>query len=207
MSHRDLSAEALLLKLNRIDGLDPIKALAGMSGQTALYLKLVNSFAQEQVGRCDELQRLFKQQDWHTLRHRCHSLKSYCAYIGAYEISTLAATAENELSNGPVQAAPIETICQLLEPMLSQIRASVLPLQQAPEKIEFSLLEFKKALIALLPLLQDSDFAAEEALESLKRMTEATEYHQTINIIYEYVDDVEYEQAVEETTRLLEQLV
>lgn len=207
MPHKDLSNEQLLLAINRVDGLDALKALDGMSGQTSLYLKLVKNFAQDQHGRADELQALFQAKDWEVLKRRCHSLKSYSAYVGAYELNHLCADAEAKLNKGSVDQSVIEAICRLLDPLVEKLRQIVIDNETPSAKAEFNLLQFKKDLIALLPLLEQSDFGAEEALQKLMQITEGRDHHHTLQQIYSYVDDVEYEIAVEETRKLLESLV
>lgn len=206
MSLSDLSQEELLIKLNRIDGINAIKGLDGMSGQMPLYIKLVKNFANEQLGRADELRQLHQAKDWEVLRRRCHSLKSYTAYLGAFDLSELCAIAENALGKGATDLATIEAICIVIDPMVAEVRDLVIE-DEVPQKVEFNQLKFRKDLITLLPLLQQSDFAAEEALKSLMLLTENTEYHRNIHQIFEFVDDVEYELAVEHTKKLLEQLI
>ncbi len=209
MPHQDLSQEAQLIELGRIEGIDPVKALKAMSGQTQLYLKLVKGFAQEHATRADEIKTLLQSNDIATLERRCHSLKSYCAYIGAYEFAERCAQAEALLHEGN---APPQLLAEIADGVdyfvqnLSQRFEHNRQISDAQHK-SFDSYQFKKALIAVLPLLQRSDFAAEDAMQQLQSLSQGSCYDEIVGQISALVDDVEYEAATEQVLNLLEDLL
>ena len=53
--HTEKEQAQLIAQLARVEGIDDVKALRCMSGQTRLYLKLVKDFAKEQQHRIEDL--------------------------------------------------------------------------------------------------------------------------------------------------------
>lgn len=198
--------EQLLIQLARIDGIDSFKALKCMSGQTALYLKLVKSFSVEQQGCDQELRQLYFDKDWQTLCRRVHSIKSYTAYVGAFELSQSSGEMEALLNKDNHDETLLKHLATELERIVTAIAALYPEEQAVVSTIKFSIEKLKTSLEALLPLLEHSDFSVEDALPAVVQLCKNTEYAQAIALVAECVDDVEYEKSAELVTNLLTKL-
>ena len=195
--------------LSKVRGLDAREALGRMNGKLQLYLNLVKDFCKDQGAAVEELTGLFDSEQWETLYRTVHSLKSNSAYIGAYELSRQCQLLETALGEDIRDKAQLLSLCELLAPMLQDLaelyQSQPDALAEQPQT-DFSPRQLLMSLNELLPLLQHSDFAAEELLPGLARLCRETEYEPQIATLSAFVDDVEFEKAVEVVERLLSEL-
>ena len=193
-------------KLKLIDNIDATKALRCMSGHTRLYLKLVKDFTSEHQQRSEEMTHLIATKDWTVLRRRAHSLKTFSAYAGAYQISTLAADMEAQLGKDEHNKTLLDTLCTALDAMVSQLSKMYNASAKAPAEVNFDKTQFKQTLTTLVSLLEQSDIGAEDLLPTLAQMSEHSEYQQDIKSVAEFVEDIEFDEALEIVKQLLVKL-
>jgi HPt (histidine-containing phosphotransfer) domain-containing protein len=202
----ELEQQQTLKQLDAIKSIDVTKALRVMSGQTKLYLKLSRDFTWQHQQRSQELKQLFDCADWNSLRHRVHSLKSFAAYVGAYALADASGEMEEQLSRAKFHHNQLTIICDQLDLIIAPLTA-VFPLEEQPQQDgPFNEHTFINGLNTLLPLLQQSDFAAEQQLLSLKAMSKGTQYELAIVTAISLVDDLEFEQAIDDVLQLLQKL-
>ncbi|NQZ11583.1 MAG: Hpt domain-containing protein, partial [Algicola sp.] len=198
---------ALLQQLGSIDTLKLDSALNRMKGRTKLYLSLVRGFSAEQQYCIKNLKTLFDQDEWETLYLTIHSLKSNSAYIGAQHLSQQCAIYEDALAHDNHDRQLLGNVCDALVPLLSQLR----PIfeSESNEKtaiVTFSITQLKQSLSQILPLLETSNIDVEDYLSPLKQMSEHCQYTPQLTKILELIDDIEYEEAVVLTNKLLDEL-
>ncbi|NQZ09089.1 MAG: response regulator, partial [Algicola sp.] len=219
-----LAQVSLLNQLAQINGLDSRQALIRIGGRTTLYLGLVKDFYHAQQDLKQTLLDLHKQQDWPVLYRAVHSLKSNAAYIGAFELASLSEAVQTDLgrSQGPSadktgknpDTAQFDTnklfsLCEILDALMNQFHP-LYPDQSASidemATEAFDIDKFKASLDTLLPLLTSSDFSAEQQLVGISKMSSQSDYANEIAEIIEYVDDIEFEQAVDVARGLIARL-
>ncbi|NQZ12192.1 MAG: response regulator, partial [Algicola sp.] len=199
--------EALIFEqLAAIEGLDAQQALAKMKGKLHLYLGLVKDFDKDQRQLGDRLMQLYQRQGWAELLRLVHSLKSNCAYIGAFELSRLSEQLESELMFQRCDKVLLGRLAEQLIPLLAKIEQVFAAQPQHIKPQVFSVDALKQALGAILPLLRASDFAVEDHLPSLSQLCQNTEYDTQALEIIDLVDNIEYDKAFDNTVRLLSEL-
>jgi HPt (histidine-containing phosphotransfer) domain-containing protein len=193
-------------KLTLIDNIDATKALRCMSGHTRLYLKLIKDFTSEHQQRSKEMAHLFATQDWVVLRRRAHSLKTFSAYAGAYQISTMAADMEAQLGKDQHNKTLLDSLCTALDTMVSQLSNMYNASAKPPAELSFDKTQFEQTLTTLVSLLEQSDIGAEDLLPTLSQMSERSEYQQDIKSVAEFIEDIEFDDALEIVKQLLVKL-
>jgi HPt (histidine-containing phosphotransfer) domain-containing protein len=206
MSSTNDNEAQTLEKLALIDNIDATKALRCMSGHTRLYLKLVKDFTNEHQHRSEELTELFATKNWEVLRRRAHSLKTFSAYAGAYHISVLAADMEAQLGKDEHNKTLLDTLCTALDAIVSQLSNMYNASAKAPAEVSFDKNQFKQALTSLVSLLEQSDISAEDLQPELSQMSEHTQYQQDIKSVVEFIEDIEFDEALEIVKQLLVKL-
>ena len=178
------------------------RALKNLGGKLSLYLKLLADFQLEHQQQSGRLHSMFRHQQWQTLYLDIHSLKSTSAYIGAFELSQLCQQFETALSQQSATEEALQALCAELQLVLQQL-STMSP--AAPQHVSFR--HLTEALSALLPLLQESDFAAEDLLPALLELASQHPQAQAVEQIAAEIRQVEYEKATSQTVQLLQQLL
>ncbi|GGO64486.1 ATP-binding hybrid sensor histidine kinase/response regulator [Bowmanella pacifica] len=195
-----------LKQIARIKALNSRKAIDNMSGKSQLYLSLLHDFYFEQQETALQLQQLMLTGKLDELLRLVHSLKSTSAYIGAFDISKRCGEVENLLLKNSCDEKALSTICHLLEQLLDEL-SPLYAMQRDDEMVsQFNAEQFKQELNLLLPLLQQSDFAAEQNLAKLISLAQDTPFAEQIASINQRVGDIEYEKAASMAGQLIEQL-
>ncbi|GAB3019935.1 ATP-binding hybrid sensor histidine kinase/response regulator [Bowmanella dokdonensis] len=194
------------LPLPEIDGLESLRAINNMSGKTELYLNLLKDFYHEQQITADRLEQLYAGQQWQELFRTIHSLKSTCAYIGAFGLSQSCGRLEARLEQGPCQQGQLQEICATLRELLQKLTPHYASRRRQTCDIPFSVTRLKESLRQILPLLRQSDFAVEDHLPDIELMSEGSPYALQIDQLSNKVAEIEYEKAVQIVEELLEQL-
>lgn len=189
-------------QLSACSAIDAERALKNLGGKLSLYLKLIADFQQEHQQQTGRLQSMFRHQQWQPLYLDIHSLKSTSAYIGAFALSQSCQQFETALSQHHATAEALHQLCDQLLNLLQQL-SQVAPVSATT----FVFGHLTEALTTLLPLLQESDFAAEDLLPAL---LEISANHPQAAVVQQIVADirqVEYEKATSQTVQLLQQLL
>ncbi|QDQ25138.1 response regulator [Chitinimonas arctica] len=132
--------------LPQLPGLNVESGLARTLGDHALYLALLDRFAQEQEGVLDRI-RAALPSDTATARRLAHTLKSVAGLIGAGPVQTLAGEVEAALESGGTGVSPaqLDQLATELDTLLIGL-ANFKPVQQPEQGAAASLTE----LITLL---------------------------------------------------------
>lgn len=197
-------------QLEQIDSIDVHHALQRMSKQMRLYLKLVNDFYADQQQRAQQLLQLHDDNNLDELCRRAHSLKTFAAYVGAYDVSQYASDLEEITFKGKSDKNLVLALGQKLDLVLSQLK----PIYQDSENKpaikyvhpEFSIVKFKQLLESILPLLIRSNPAVEDQLPTLYEMSQGSEFELATENLMDYVDDIEYDAAVTLAQNILAEL-
>ncbi len=189
-------------QLGECSVIDAERALKNLGGKLSLYLKLIDDFRQEHLQQASKLLSMFRHQQWQPLYLDIHSLKSTSAYIGAFELSQQCQQFETALSQQNATTDALQLLCDQLLLVLKQL-SHVLP--AAPQHMRFQ--HLSEALTAILPLLQESDFAAEDLLPALLDVASHHPQAQVVEQIAADIRQVEYEKATSQTVQLLQQLL
>lgn len=178
------------------------RALKNLGGKLPLYLKLLDDFRLEHQQQSANLLSMFRQQDWQKLYLEIHSLKSTSAYIGAFALSQLCQHFETALSQQHADEHALQQLCEQLQLLLQQLN-KLSP--ATSQQMHFE--HLAEALTVLLPLLQESDFAAEDLLPALLEVAAAHPQALVVEQIAADIRQVEYEKAASQTVHLLQQLL
>ncbi len=204
--------ELLLAQLVKVNGLDSQKAVNKLNGRTALYLGLVKDFSLQQQSRKGHLMNLYDQQAWDELYRHVHSLKANTAYIGAYELSQMAAIVETAIGEavqkglGYSDEAQLQKLCDVLQPLVEQLKNVHFEQAAVDNETTYSDHRLHELLTKILPLLQASSFSVEDQLPVIVALCQGSEYVDKIAHLVHLVDDLEFEKAAELARLLLNEL-
>ncbi len=190
-------------KLSQISGLDVRRAVARLSGHEELYYELIKRFHRHEGALLKRLEKAYDSKDWQALNHCAHSLKSMAAFIGAEELSDLAKTLEDKLSQGEQDERLYWQVRDHLQVLLDSVN-QVLAHEMPSEEQAFDGEKFITQLRTLITLLQATDFDAEMLLEQMRLHCHDSEFNDDVETMIALVDDVEFEQALAHATGLLQ---
>ena len=195
----------LMAQLMTVPELDVKRAVKGLGGYNQLYLKLVRDFNREQANRPEELSGLFATQNWVEVRRIAHSLKTFAAYIGAFELSANCGTLEDQAAASNVEGPLLESTIEHLKQILT--RLAPLLSQPEPQSAQpFCIESFKTGLEAIIPMLVKSDLGVEDHLPDLVNLCQSSDYLPDMQALCELVDDLDFEQAAADALKLLERV-
>jgi two-component system sensor histidine kinase/response regulator len=194
----------VIAQLEKIQILTPEQALKKMGGRTKLYLSLVRDFYKSQGQTVANLSTINEKTDLDLLYRTIHTLKSNAAYIGAYELVRLCNAFELSLEKNAYPSSILATIVQSLTILLQQLSTVFNQDTKQEKTVHFSKVAFCEMLTAILPKLHHADFSAEELLPDLQLLVTNSQYCQQVSKLSDFVNDVEYVQAVEIIEKLLE---
>lgn len=192
-SNSDDDEFLLIEQLNAIGLLEVQQALERFHGRQALYLELIYDFVRDYADSPEEMANAFSNGDNDALHLKVHSLKSNTAYIGAMQVSELAASVEKcILTEQPVQSGleklqfSVKNLIQSLRPVVQNYMT-----HQSGKEEQLDMVQLMQRI---QPLLSASDFAAEPLLQKLVEQS-PEEDRQRATELLELVDDMEFEQA------------
>jgi two-component system sensor histidine kinase/response regulator len=190
-------------QLDKINMLTPDQALRKMGGRTKLYISLVRDFHKGQQQTIIDLSNISENSDGDLLFRTVHTLKSNAAYIGANELVKLCTAFELSLENNAYQPSILASITQSLTTLLQQLSSVFSQVKEIEKTVHFSKAAFSEMLMAILPKLQHTDFAAEELLSDLELLVTNSQYCQQVSLLAGFIDEVKYPQAAEVVEQLL----
>ena len=205
-SQDNAAGTGLLQRLALVKGLDPRQAVRRLGDKSALYETLIRDFYQEQQGACNRLRPLFPG-DRETLTRIVHSLRSSAAYIGAYNLSRRCAVLETALDQGGGRESQLDALCAELEALQEQLQP-LLTSDNGHTTIQTPVPEGDLAhiLVQLLPMLRQSDLAAETLIPTLQQRGAGTGYVESIARIAQNIREIEYENAAALAVEVLAEL-
>lgn len=197
----------LIEQLNRVDGLDTPHALGRINGKTELYVKLVRDFTLIDSALVQSLNDFFDQQQWDELYRKIHSLKSNAGFIGAYQVAQLSEAVENSFGLGKHDRSLLDKLCEELEGLMAQLSVIFVQNSEVVVKVDYDPNLFTQQLKTLLPLLESTNFDAEDLLGEMIILCEDTEYIDAVKGMLADVDDIEFDAASETAQGLLEKIL
>ena len=156
------SSDDVLAQLNRIEAINPERALDKLHGRLALYVNLIKDFIAEQQQTAERMKSLFAEKDWSELYRQVHSLKSNAAYIGAYNLAMLSESMENALNADNHDAFVLDELCRSVNGVvnsLSRVRFDsdmIADLQTAGEMAALDLQNAQKLDLPCLLVIDDT---------------------------------------------------
>ncbi|MDP4537234.1 response regulator [Alkalimonas collagenimarina] len=186
--------------------LDEAKARANLGPQASLYPSLLHIFYNEHKELPKKLRHQLQHHDYESISREMHSLKAAAAYIGAFAFAAQCAEAESQLLAGQPDADEIDHVIAMLNELMNHLKAQVEITEETSAIEPISHKQLNLELHQLLPLLQQSDFAAEAQLERLKRLTKQSNFAAEIADISHNVSHIEFETATEQLQALLNKL-
>ena len=188
--------DQLLESLSWIPQLEVEKALSRCQNNHKLYCKLVEDFVGEHQQSSAEFLNLKRKDDCGALFIKVHSLKSSSAYIGAFALSQKCAKLESQIELNQDYYANLKEVCNELEQIVNAM-GYILKSNQSDNRIELKQKPLKEHLEALLPLLKNSDFAAEDLIPVVVESSQNTDFAEQVKQISEFVTEIEFELASE----------
>lgn len=201
IDEKDDDTSYILSKLSAITSLNLDVALNRCQGKTKLYCKLAADFVLEHQHSVSEFLAFSENNESDKLFIKVHALKSSSAYIGAFELSKNCASIENKIDSQEDYSKLLTLVCKQLQNLLYELGSIF---DQAKDKKSIkNALSTSDYLRQLLPLLQSSDFAAEDLLPEIVKSCMSDELKLQIQQVERFVHEIEFEQAAE----LCEQIV
>ncbi len=203
-----------------IDGLDTASGLVHSMNRQTLYLRVLHNFLREFPPSAQAIRLAQAEQDWEQARRLAHSLKSAAATIGAGELSAQARLLEQCFAAGQAVAdfsltqlaSTLDGLCAALELALAPSAAvsaaagsSSTPLPADPDG-QVSILFVLDQLAQLEPLLRADDAQALVIVGELLEQQLPAPYGQAIEQLRDLIEDIEYEDALEQLSTLRNQL-
>jgi len=198
-------ATSLLHRLALVKGLDARQAVRRLGDKAALYEALIQDFHHEQQAASNRLRQLFQDGEREVLSRMVHSLRSSAAYIGAYNLSRRCAVLESALDQGGGRESQLEALIAELDSLLLQLQPLLTPsATMVPAALPDG--DLAHILIRLLPLLRQSDFAAETLIPTLQQRGAGTGHAEAVARIAQNIRDIEYENAAAIAAEVLAEL-
>lgn len=186
--------------------LDTSLAQQRLGSQAHLYQGLQKIFYQEHRQLPLQLRHWLQHNDTEAMFRALHSLQSTAAYIGAMVMSKRCGYLAQILAKEQTPAADsITDIINALEIVLNDLAGQYAQTEDntmhavTPEQLA-------DILQQLLPLLQQSDFAAEELLQQLETLAPVAGFQPQLVKLRNKINNIEYEAAAELVTAWLKQL-
>ncbi|MBA1180636.1 response regulator [Pseudomonas psychrotolerans] len=180
--------------------LEPESALRLLRGSAELYEQLIRDFRVQQAELPGRISAWRAADDVTALFECAHGLQATAAYVGAIDLQEAA----QRLTNRIRLAQPIGEDVRRLHAEAERCLASLDEiLVEVAGGEEGTIEELEALLERLVGLLQTSDFAAEEVLDTLLRATVSTPHSADVVRIREWVNEVEFEHAADATADLL----
>ncbi|THC43327.1 hybrid sensor histidine kinase/response regulator [Massilia sp. Mn16-1_5] len=180
--------------LPAVPGIDWDAALSGVGHQHARLIKRVRSFVQEYRTAPRQLADALAAGDEAPLQALAHNLKASAAYVGAYELASLARRIEDALRGSDSERAA--GMVPALIAALDAILAGMAPLA-GPRDLPAQAPDALPALLArLTSQLASDDARARDTLAELHALLPDAEYAASLAAIADCVDELEYEAAL-----------
>lgn len=193
----------LLAEIEKLSCLDAKTAIKAIGGRVDLYQNLVQQFVKNYHDTVDSLSDVYKQKDYETAYRVAHSLKSNASYIGALTLAKRAVQLESQLKNAPESADLLiaETSIELNNVLIA---LEGLPFNLVPKEhsdtaivnVEYYQKQLASLLLSIKALVIDENAEAEDLLPRLLTITQGTEHEDLAKKVAEYIDDIEYAQAI-----------
>ncbi|WP_016957357.1 PAS domain-containing hybrid sensor histidine kinase/response regulator [Catenovulum agarivorans] len=194
-SQQHTKFDNFLEALSWIPQLEVEKALSRCQSNRKLYCKLVDDFVTEHQQSAADFLNLKRKDDCNALFIKVHSLKSSSAYIGAFGLSQKCAKLESQIELNQDFYANLKEVCNELEQIVNAISYILKSNKAQTEEVDQLAKPLKEQLQTLLPLLQKSDFAAEELIPMVVESSLNTEFAEQVKQISEFVSEIEFELA------------
>ncbi|ALS99686.1 ATP-binding protein [Lacimicrobium alkaliphilum] len=198
------SDEMLLAILEDIKVLNTEKALQRLAGNTALYIKLIRSFCRDQRHTSARIKRMLAGDDQKGLFRAIHSLKSSFAYIGAFEQSQSCMVLEDKLQQQQHCGDSIATLCRQLDALLEALGPFCS--ETGSQKGRLKQADLSNELVAIIPMLEQSDLSAQERLAALQTDFDDSTLTEQFDQLMRFTHEVEFEKAARLARRILSRL-
>ncbi|MDH4761909.1 response regulator [Pseudomonas sp. CBMAI 2609] len=196
----DVKEVGVLARARASAVLEPESALRLLRGSAELYEQLMRDFRVQQAELPGRIAAWRAADDVTALFECAHGLQATAAYVGAMDLQDAA----QRLTTRIRLAQPIGEEVRRLQAEAERCLASLDEiLVEVAGGEEAAVEELEALLERLVGLLQTSDFAAEEVLDTLLRACVSTPHTADVVRIREWVNDVEFEHAADATADLL----
>ena len=178
-------------------GIDTEIGLSRVSGNTKLYLKILNKFRISQADVTKRIKVSFDAGDNETSEREAHTLKGLAGNIGAEALQQAAQIVESQAKSKNNTLTGLDNLSELLVKIIEGLQildTKITTAEQAsveadPEKVASLLIKLKE-------LLNDDDSDAGDTLEELLPFFKGTVEEKQLKRIASFVDDYEFEDAL-----------
>ncbi|MBC7919239.1 MAG: PAS domain S-box protein [Rhodoferax sp.] len=149
-------------------------ALARLGGNMALYRQILQTFLVEIAAVPAQLYALIKSEDYDGARRLVHTIKGLSLTVGAQHLSQICKDAQQALRTAPADPSWLPRVAQAVESTvveLQVVQSSLAAPPQAdaqPLAVTLEPSALREGLLALQPLLRDSDLQALEVFARLQ---------------------------------------
>ncbi|MBU3022338.1 Hpt domain-containing protein [Aestuariibacter sp. A3R04] len=176
--------------------------LSQLSGNSELFLRLLQKFSDEYVTAEDKLSLFFNQHNWDSARTYLHTIKGVAGNLGITKLHHASRQAENELKSASEPPASFHLFCDTLRATLTYIQTlqaspvllnGDIPAEQADES-ELQRSSETTAPDDFIRALAQNEFIAQEQLDAWLAVSTPDSGKQ--QQIRDAIDDLDYDNAL-----------
>ncbi len=204
-----------LAALPELPGIDRVEALKVLNHKDELFVKMLYDFRKSFGTLPTMLRHWAGEGRWEEIGEKAHTVKGVSSYIGSFEVMRAAEKLEKAVRNDERELAGecltefIHVLDRILSSLssLPELREELAPATETPAAtvlVKFE--EIEEGLLEMIVLLQRGELAAEEQLATVARQLENTPFAEFLRELTGFIEDIEYERAVEAAKALLELL-
>lgn len=203
------SDNSYLAALKALSCLDVEDAIKAMGGREHIYLQLVKDFNKNYEETVDYLREIYQAEKFEEAFRIAHSLKSNANYIGAFKLTKRAKQLEAQLNSAPESAAlliaetsiELNNVLNALASVALQTEEEMIEdAEQLSEDTIVNVEYYSSQLVILLHsiehLVEEENAEAEDLMPRLLTLTKDTKHKVIAEEIAEFIDDIEYQQAL-----------
>ncbi len=182
----------------QLAGINLTQALLRLNGNTALLLRLVQIFGQEQQEAAAEIRRLLAEKDTSAAARMVHGLKGVAGNLAADRLHLAAANLETALKKQDISAA--RALLPLFETALQEILTTAGTLPAAPEQGSVQQTatqeEVGQLLSELQHLLEIHSLEVAEPMNRLRSLAATGDIGADVDALYDAVQRLDYQQGL-----------
>ncbi|MDJ0863723.1 MAG: response regulator [Gammaproteobacteria bacterium] len=191
--------------LPALPGLDVESGLARLGGNVSAYRRILRQFAASQADASERIQIALASDDRITAERAAHTLKGVAGNIGANAVQAAAESVEGRVKQCADPCAELGKLDQALDSLIAGLSSLTAQKETAPEGLTLrAATDLTSLFDGLQAKLGNYDAEAGELAAQLHSQLEESELRQGLETIREYIDDFEYDEAVELLAKLRE---
>ena len=193
--------------LEGLKGIDVQSGIERTGGKVDRYIKLLKQFITNQGEACSFIRHYIETDNMEEAIRTAHTLKGVSGTIGATEIYDKSRMIENFLREGELNKASeaLESASESMNNVVNLIHSIKVEENRLSEFCEENRNELNKSLLILKSFLLEDDSMAENCIDKILETVNGSLIYETLELIKRDILEVEYNNALEKLSGLLEE--